>query len=125
MKALQRYRGPVEAEQAIIHVDSDPHDEAADRLDLQKLISAFRRRRGVFFLALVNCIAIALLITAHQQATYTSTARLMINSREQQVTPRDDQSALSALPSTSPAVGMRTSLATSLCISSDPGQPAA
>ncbi|MDP1601492.1 polysaccharide biosynthesis tyrosine autokinase [Phenylobacterium sp.] len=104
MKALQRYRGPVEAEQAIIHVDSDPHDEAADRLDLQKLISAFRRRRGVFFLALVNCIAIALLITAHQQATYTSTARLMINSREQQVTPRDDQSALSALPSTSPAV---------------------
>lgn len=104
MKALQRYRGPVEAEQAVIHVDSDPHDEAADRLDLQKLISAFRRRRGAFLLALLNCIAIALLVTAHQEAAYTATSRLMINSREQQVTPQDNQKAVSALPSSSPAV---------------------
>ncbi len=104
MKALERYRGPAQAEQAITHVEAEAHGDAADRLDLQKLISAFRRRLGVFFLVLLNCVAIAIAITAYQTPTYTAVSRVMINIREQQVTPQQDPSALSALPSTSPVV---------------------
>lgn len=105
MRALERYRGPVDADQAIIQVESELHGgDGGDRLDLHKLISAFQRRRGAFLLALLNCIAIAILITANQTPTYTAVSRLMINIREQQVTPQEDPTALSALPSTSPAV---------------------
>lgn len=107
MKALERYRGPVDADQAIIHVESElGGGDGSDRLDLHKLIAAFRRRLGAFLLALLNCIAIAILITAHQTPTYTATSRLMINAREQQVAPQEEQGAatLSALPNASPII---------------------
>ncbi|HEY9233864.1 MAG TPA: polysaccharide biosynthesis tyrosine autokinase [Phenylobacterium sp.] len=108
MKALERYRGPVDADQAIIHVESElGGGDGSDRLDLHKLISAFRRRLGAFFLAFLNCVAIAVLVTAHQTPTYTATSRLMINAREQQVAPQDEQrttATLSALPNASPII---------------------
>jgi succinoglycan biosynthesis transport protein ExoP len=107
MKALERYRGPADADQAIIHVDSEiPGGDGSDRLDLHKLIAAFRRRLGAFFLALLNCVAIAMLITVNQTPTFTATSRLMINAREQQVTPQEEQgaAALSALPNASPII---------------------
>lgn len=107
MKALERYRGPADADQAIIHVESElSGGDGSDRLDLHKLIAAFRRRLGAFFLALLNCVAIAMLITVNQTPTYTATSRLMINAREQQVTPQEEQggAALSALPNASPVI---------------------
>lgn len=107
MKALERYRGPVDADQAIIHVESElGGGDGSDRLDLHRLISAFRRRLGAFFLALLNCVVIAILVTANQTPTYTATSRLMINAREQQVAPQEGQNAatLSALPNASPMI---------------------
>lgn len=105
MTGLERYRGPVDVEQAVLQVEAEPHmSEAADRLDVQKLISAFRRRRGLFLGIFLACIALAGVVTLMQDPSYTSLSRVMINIREQQVAPTQDQGVLSALPDTSPAV---------------------
>ncbi|MGH6963955.1 MAG: GumC family protein [Phenylobacterium sp.] len=105
MTGLERYRGPVDVEQTVLQVEAEPHvSEAADRLDVQKLISAFRRRRALFLSLLAACIALAGVVTLVQDRSYTSASRVMINIREQQVAPTEDQGVLSALPSTSPVV---------------------
>ena len=105
MTGLERYRGPVDVEQTVLQVEAEPHiSEAADRLDVQKLISAFRRRRGLFVGILLACIALAGVVILVEDPSFTSVSRVMVNVREQQVAPTEDQGVLSALPSTSPVV---------------------
>jgi len=105
MTGLERYRGPVDVEQTVLQVEAEPHvSEAADRLDVQKLISAFRRRRGLFLGVMLACIALAGVVILVEDPSFTSVSRVMVNVREQQVGPTEDQGVLSALPSTSPVV---------------------
>jgi len=130
MNALDRYRRPDTGDELVpVTVEAIP-PEADDRIDLRNLLSAFRRRLGLFGAIVAALVLLAVLVTARQAPTYQASATVAINTREARVAPEDNGSVLAPLPDSSAAVdtevqvissrGLAQRVADELKLQSDP-----
>lgn len=104
MNALERYRrhGPSD-ELVTVEVEPIP-PEADDRIDMRKLLAAFRRRLRLFLAVVTAMVVVAILVTAQQTPSYQAVATVAINTREARVAPEENSSVLAPLPDSSAAV---------------------
>lgn len=91
MNALEPYRPPAESREVGTASRRRSDRPDADRLDLRFFIAALRRRLWLLLAILAAVIAAAAVFVLRQPYLYSATAEIVLNTREERVTPGTTQ----------------------------------
>jgi succinoglycan biosynthesis transport protein ExoP len=95
-----------------------PISEPRDRLDLRTLVSIFRRRIVMFGAIVGICVLLALLFTIRQPKEYSASADVVMNLRQEAVTP-DDQRQQAEAPRRDDDIETELQIITSQALASE------
>lgn len=91
MNALDRYIGPSDGDNEIVRVDARAAPD--DRLDVRSIFAAFQRRIWLFASVATVIFIAAVVFTLNQTPVYTASARIMLDTRQKNLSPTANENA--------------------------------